>query len=280
MKSITVIIFLSLLGIAGVGQNFILNSDFEENGQLKCDHWYDQCGQELTYICETNPPEPVCDVLFYQDAPSADGVWSMGVTGVGNSPPTTASTFITGLDGENTFQLNVWMKDIGNAWGGIEVGTLSEGQYATLKMIPADSGDWKFYTLNFTLSIDPSDSIQIKLWAFAAGPLFGVVNFDLVELILLDTLNNTLNPEKTALRAFPNPFNEYFIIEIHDRPIEDFTISIFSSTGQLVQTVQTLYNTARIEPITPQNGLFLYQVKRNRDQKIIGSGKFVMESKY
>ena len=280
MKTITIIISLSFLAVFGFSQNLISNSDFEFNGELLCDAWYDQCGHELTYICETNPPEPVCDVLFYQDAPAADGVWSIGVTGVGNSPPTVASTYITGLDGENSFQLNVWMKDIGNAWGGIEIGVLSEGQYSTVKNIPADTGDWKFYTFDFTLSIDPSDSIQAKLWSFAAGPMFGVVNFDLVELILLDTLNNTEDPEKPELSAFPNPFREYFIIEINHHPIEDFSITIFNATGQLIQTIHSFNNTARIEPTANQSGLFLYQVKRIRDQQIIGSGKFIMERKY
>lgn len=280
MKTISFIICLSLQTIFGFSQNLILNSDFEEHGELKCDYWYDPCSHELTYICETVPPEPVCDVLFYQDAPPADGVWSIGVTGVGNSPPTTASTFITGLDGTKTYQLNVWMKDVGNAWGGIEIGTLSEGQYSTVKMISADTGDWKFYTANFMLSVEPLDSIQVKLWAFAAGPLFGIVNFDLVELILLDTLNNTLDVNKPGLRAFPNPSDEYFTIEIEGFPIEDYTITVFNVTGQPIQTIHTFNNTARIDPIIPQSGIFLYQVRRNRDQKVIGSGKFIMERKY
>src|SRR5687767_10749921 len=242
MKTTIFIFILSFQGIMGSGQNLIVNSDFENNGQLLCDDWYDRCGQELTFICENNPAEPVCDVLFYQDAPPADGTWSIGLTGVGNSIPSTASTFVMGLDGTGNFQLNIWMKDAGNAFGGVEVGLLSGGQYFVVKMITADSGDWKFYTTNFALTIDPADSIQIRLWAFAGGPLFGVINFDLVELIQLDTLSSILHDDLVEIRTYPNPCNDYFIIEMNDQSAGPYTITVFNSFGYPVQTVHTDQN--------------------------------------
>ncbi len=275
MKTTSIIFMLSFQVIMGFCQNLILNSDFENNHQLYCDSWYDLCGQELTYICETNPPEPVCDVFFYQDAPPADGTWSIGVTGVGNSGPSSASAFVTGLDGTGNYQLNVWMKDVGNAWGGIEVGILSEGQFSSAKTILADSGDWKFYTTSFVLKIDPLDSIEIRLWAFAAGPSFGVINFDLVELIRLDTLNSILHHDKVEIRTFPNPCNDYFMIELNDQPIGHYIITVFNSVGYPVRTVHTDQNFVRIDVINNEKGLFFYQVKRALDQKIIGFGKII-----
>ena len=274
MKTIMVMFVLFVTGITGYSQNLILNSDFEINTQLFCDHWYDRCGQELTYICDTNPTEPVCDVLFYQDAPPADGIWSIGLTGVGNSIPATASTFITGLEGKSNYQLNVWMKDVGNAFGGIEVAILSEGQFSIV--ILADSGDWKFYTTTFTVTMDPMDSMQIKLWAFAGGPSFGVINFDLVELIRLDTTNSIPHDDNIEIRTYPNPCIDYFIIEMNDYTNDHYVISIFNSVGHPVRTVHSYQNTARIEVMNEENGLYFYQVKRKRDQKIIGFGKIFM----
>lgn len=276
MKTIIVILILTFQGMIGIGQNLILNSDFENNGQLVCDSWYDRCDQELTFICETSPNEPVCDVLFYQDAPPADGTWSIGLTGVGNSLPATASTFVTGLNDTYNYQLNIWMKDAGNASGGVEVGVLSQGQYSVIKMIPADSDNWKFYTTSFVLTTDPLDSIQIRLWAFAAGPSFGVINFDLVELIQLDTLNSIPHVDNIEIRAYPNPCNDYFIIEMNDQPVSNYIITIFNSVGFPVQAIHTYQNNARIEISNGENGLYFYQVKGSPDQKIVGLGKIFM----
>lgn len=276
MKTTIVTFILSLQCIMGFGQNLILNPDFENNDGLFCDHWYDRCGEELTYICENTPPEPVCDVLFYQDAPPADGTWSIGITGVGNSVPGTASTYVTGLDGTSNYLLNVWMKDAGNAFGGIEVGVLSQGQYSTIKTITADSTDWKFYTAGFPLNLDPSDSIQIKLSAFAAGPLFGVIHFDLVELIQLDTVNSLFHVEKVDMKAYPNPCNDHFMIELNDHTLGDYTITLFNAIGRQVKTVHSHQKITTIDVMNDENGLFYYQAKRSPDQKMIGSGRIVM----
>ena len=276
MKTTPLIIILSFQVLAGFCQNLISNSDFENNGQLICDSWYDRCGKELTYICDTNSSEPLCDVLFYQDAPPDDGNWSIGLTGVGNSFPATATTFITGLDFIGNFQLNAWMKDIGNAFGGIEVGVLSEGQYTSAIMIQADSGDWKYYTNDIALTIDPSDSVQVRLWAFAGGPLFGVINFDLVELILLDSLNSINQYANIEMRTYPNPCNDYFMIEMNDQPIDEYIISVFNSGGLPVKTFHTNQPITRVDFKNEANGLYFYQVKRKRDQSVMGFGKVCM----
>ena len=272
MKTNIILLILLIQSINGFAQNLILNADFENNGQLYCDDWYDRCGQELTHICETNPAEPVCDVLFYQDAPPADGVWSIGLTGVGNSVPSTASTFVTGIDGTSNYRLNIWMKDSGNASGGVEVGVLSEGQYALVKMIPADAGDWKSYTADFALTLDPSDSIQIQLWAFAAGPLFGLINFDLVELIRLDTVNSILNHEDVEIKTYPNPCHDYFLFEINDQTHGDYIITVFNFLGYPVQTIHTDQQIVRIELVNDASGVFFYQMKNKADQKMTGFG--------
>src|SRR5687767_7007328 len=109
MKSYTFIVVCFLLINNSFSQNLVPNGDFETGGQLNCSGWYDGCGRELIYLCDAIEPDTLCDVMFYQDAPPLDGNWSVGVTGVGNSFPSSANTFITGESGTHIYQLNVWM---------------------------------------------------------------------------------------------------------------------------------------------------------------------------
>ena len=78
MKTLTLTIILTASTIiGGLGQNLITNSSFETSGQLNCQSWYDGCGQELTYFCDTITPDSVCDAWFAQDAPNVGGNWSI-----------------------------------------------------------------------------------------------------------------------------------------------------------------------------------------------------------
>jgi hypothetical protein len=263
----------------GISQNLVSNGDFENSGQLDCASWYDGCGQELTYLCDTLVPGDPCDVGFYKDAPGPGGIWSIGLTGVGNSFPALANTYVTGQSGTNLYQLNIWMKDPGQAFGGAHIGILSNGKYTESKTIPAASEIWTIYSVLDTLSLQPTDSIQITLSAFAGGPNFGNIYFDKVELFLIDTLSTSTyvdrNPS-SQVSIYPNPTRQYIHLDIHDQNVEH-TIFVYSTTGQLLQTLETSDPTVTIDMKTWGNGLYFYRVERTKEKRSIGEGRFVVE---
>lgn len=262
-----------------VSQNLVLNSNFETNGQLNCNDWYDGCQQALTYLCDTLQPGNPCDIQFVKDAPPGGGIWSLDATGVGNSFPTTASTYITGIDGTHFFLLKAWMKDPGPAFGGVTIGVHSKGKYELHKSIPTNGIDWTFYSAKDTLTLEPTDSIQISLSAFAAGPSFGDIYFDQVEYILLDSLTSVpaiLQPEGNMVSIYPNPATDEITLDIAD-PNQEHTISFYSITGQLVRTLVTPDEHVIVDLKNFGNGVFFYNIERVKDRQRIGNGKFVVE---
>jgi len=262
----------------GFGQNLVSNGDFEYNTQLYCATWYDRCEQELTYLCDTLLPGDPCDVDFYKDAPDPGGIWSIGLTGVGNSLPATANTYITGQSGTNLYQLNIWMKDPGLAFGGAHIGILSEGIYKESKTVQAESEVWAFYTIVDTLKLQPSDSIQISLSAFAAGPTFGNIYFDQVEFFLLDSLTSIANIDHPSnyVSAYPNPTMQYITLDIQDQN-KEHTIYLYDVTGKIIQSFLTSDPNFTIDMKTGRNGLYFYWVERTKERKVIGLGKIIFQ---
>jgi hypothetical protein len=274
----SIFLFISTFSF-GFSQNLISNSGFESNGQLVCSSWYDACQQELTYLCDTLQPGNPCNILFYKDTPPEGGVWSLGATGIGNSFPSTASTYITGQSGTNRYLLNIWMKDRGQAFGGVNIGIRSKGKYELEKTVPADSTDWAFYTVEDTLTLQPADSIQITLSAFAAGPAFGVIYFDQIEFILLDSLSSVQDDDhhqSKLVSVYPNPAIEHIFLDIRD-PNQEHNISMYTITGQLFQTLLTFDQSVTIDVKDWGRGPYFYRIERTTDGKCIGLGKFVVE---
>jgi len=278
MKSLATV-FLSLVTFcATISQNLIANSGFEINGQLNCASWYDACHQELSYLCDTLQPGNPCDIAFYKDTPPGGGTWSLGATGIGNSFPSTASTYITGQSGTNHYRLQAWMKDAGQAFGGINIVIRSKGENIFHKSVAADSTDWAFYAVPDTLTLQPGDSIQITLSAFAAGPAFGDIFFDEVKYILLDSLSSTHIEQlpKHSVSVFPNPVTNDITLDIRD-PNEEHLISIYTLTGQLVQQLLTLDQQVTVDMRAWESGLYFYRIERSKESLVIGQGKIIRQ---
>jgi len=275
----SIIVFVFSCGIT-MGQNLILNSNFETNGQLNCDGWYDGCQQALTYLCDTLQHGNSCDIQFVKDAPPGGGVWSLDATGIGNGFPATASTYITGLDGTHYFLLKAWMKDPGQAFGGVNIGIRSKGTYELHKTVPTNNFNWAFYSMKDTLTLESTDSIQISLSAFAAGPAFGDIYFDQVEYILLDSLTSVpvvVQPGLNMASIYPNPVNEFLTFRLQGQNVEH-SIYIYSLTGQLVQTVITSDQNIVVDANGWESGLYFYKVENTRDRRLIGAGKFLVDN--
>lgn len=270
--------FLSFLSFS-YGQNLISNPGFENNGQLNCASWYDACKQELTYLCDTTIAGTVCDVKFQQDVPPGGGNWSMAITGVGNSPPATASTYITGQEGTSVYQLSAWMKDFGNGWGGINIGTRSKGMYTLSQTLRADSMEWAFFSLTDTLKLQPGDSIDITLWAFAAGPSFGDIGFDEIELSVIDTLTAVFDQSSflpVQVTCYPNPAHHSLTINMNDQTGQ-FTIYCYSLSGQLIHSLQTTEKVVVLNTAGWNRGVYFFRVEQSGDRKLVGEGKFMVE---
>jgi len=262
----------------GFGQNLVSNGDFEYNGTLNCATWYDRCEQELTYLCDTLIPGDPCDVGFYKDTPPPGGNWSIGLTGVGNSFPALANTYITGQSGTNLYQLNIWMKDPEQAFGGAHIGTLSNGKYTESKTVPAESEVWAFYSVLDTLKLQSTDSIQISLSAFAGGPAFGNIYFDKVELFLLDSLTSIANIDHPSnfVSVYPNPAIQYITLDIQDLN-KEHTIYLYNITGQVIQTLLTSDQSVTLNMKSWGSGLYFYRVERTKEKRPIDQGKFIVQ---
>jgi len=77
-------------------QNLISNPDFENSGQLDCQSWFDMCGYELTYLCDTVTPDTTCYAKFYQYPPPGGRICCIGVTGEGNNPASLQTLILPG----------------------------------------------------------------------------------------------------------------------------------------------------------------------------------------
>jgi len=266
----------TIIGV--LGQNLISNSDFETSGQLNCQSWFDMCGREFTYLCDTIIPDTICYSMFYQDAPLIGGNWSLGVIGVGNSPPSNANTYITGLNGTNIFELNIWMKDLSPAWGGVEISTISQGQYTLEESISADSADWTYYTVTDTLTLLPSDTIKITLWAIAAGPMTGIIYFDLVQFSIVDTstfVQNSYENNNNLVNVYPNPSHGQITFETENKGYK--TLNIYNSAGQIIKVIKTNKNKFIIDNRVLSKGQYFYKMTSTSDRTIIGQGKFLID---
>ncbi len=274
MKSVFTLFLLAALPVIALSQNLIGNPDFESNGQLRCDSWHDACHQELLYLCDSLLPGNPCDVRFIEEAPGPGGSWSMAVTGVGNSPASTASTYITGQHGTNIYQLNAWMKDDGNGWGGINIGTHRKGKYELSKTLRADSVTWAFFTAADTLSLEPEDSIEITLWAFAAGPFFGDIAFDQLELVVTDTLSSglTIVPDRsTHVRVFPNPSSRWVTFAIDDYATSH-TLTVVKITGEPVLMLSGADRIFCVDLARWGSGMYVYTVTASDTHRTIDQG--------
>ncbi len=259
-------------------QNLITNPDFENSGQLDCQSWYDECGREMTFLCDTITPDTTCYAMFYQDAPPAGGSWSLGVTGVGNSPENYANTYISGHSGSHIYELKVWVKDIGYATGGAKLEIESQGHLSTHKYFMANQSDWSLYTLTDTLTLQPSDSLVISLYAIAAGPTTGNAYFDLVQLKVNDSLSGLPNLAEAGkeITPYPNPFTGYTVFNMPVEMHEAISFDLFDIQGRKIKSFQNISSKSfYLSSEGLSKGLYFYKIYCSKN--LLGIGKIVVE---
>lgn len=278
MKEILLISIMIGNAFFSFGQNLISNPNFENDGELNCQNWYDACGNELSYACDDINAEPVCGSKFYEDSPSVGGNWSLGVTGIGNEPPYFAETYITGEFGTNIYELSLWMKDVDVAVGGVQLSTISLGELTIHNYIAAEGSDWQHYSLIDTLTLEFGDTIVVTVSALAAGSSEGTVYFDQVEFSLFDGPNSIRNVDMHEnIKVFPNPSSGIVNFEITDSKYIRHSLSIFNASGKWIQRLENSDNNIVIDNEALAPGLYYYQLISPDDQNILGQGKFVIE---
>ena len=155
-------------------KNLILNPSFEKDGQCTFEGW-----QIWTSVA----------VKSSQDIPSNGGKCSIQLSYTslwGGAPPMggIAYAYITGISGTNAFKLKSWIKNTNSQSPGlITIGILSGYQITQEQTISAkNSASWNQYTLNCTLTSQPSDSIIVMLSHGKCPDCYYDVLFDLIEL--------------------------------------------------------------------------------------------------
>lgn len=182
-KRVTFFVFGVLFSTLCLSQNLIINWTFEDNnGNKRCDGWFDACGEELSKWCDTMTLQH-CGGSFYNDAPVDGGNWSLLLTSL--DPPVNgyAETYIV-IPEDGNYQLSMWMK-IGQVGGSADLYKKTGGQTTFWGNIIADTTEWKYYQKTLD-SLTAADSIVLRIGAAPGNFVLGRLYVDLVELLKWD----------------------------------------------------------------------------------------------
>lgn len=261
-------------------QNLLPNSDFEINGQPRCDGWYNDCGHELTYMCnglfDSSCVSANWFIKQYQDAPAGGGQWCMKLTDPGGyvlSMQTTLTGQFLGV-----CETKVWFRPhaYGARGGAIlyfKKGNLYTGMGGGYGTGNSNLG-WTQTTFRDTIH-SLSDSIIIKLVANETSPsLPGKdVYIDLPEFRMLEWWTDVSEPNENArVSLFPNPFSHQLSFSVANN--EPTIVFLYNFMGQQVLQ-QTFANTTTINTGQLVNGVYFYELRN--DKGVIKTGKVVKE---
>jgi hypothetical protein len=257
------------------GQNLITNSSFESNGQLNCDSWYDACGRELAYQCDTIP-DTNCMGWFVQDAPPGGGNWSIELEPGWIPAEGFAETYVTGISGTSIIQLKVWMKAVGGFNGGGYMCLYLKGQpfwFAT--SCKADTAStWKQFTVTDTFTLLTTDTVVVHLSAGATEVAAWKIRFDLAELTIIpDTATGVEDfIHQREITIYPNPVSDILSIELSEN--SDGEIRILNSLGQLELHSRTVNQNVNFDVSGLTTGLYILEIWRSNS---ISREKFIKE---
>ena len=284
MRTLTMTIFLLANTIIGQGQNLISNWTFEgDTFAMKCNDWYDGCGNELTISCDTTL---YCQVTFKEESPipSQWEVWSL-LLDAGFPQEGFAETYITGQSGTMIYQLKYWIKSDttlqgDNSTGLASIGLGTQSQFTASKTISDTASNWKQITLTDTLTTLSTDTITVRLSAGICDFCINTVYFDRIELTIIDTLTSINDLDQLGninIKVYPNPSADNVTIEITSSKNANRTLTIYNSTGQLIKTIKTNKNIVTIDNEHISSGLYFYQIQSTVDKIEIGQGKFIIQ---
>lgn len=145
---------------------------------------------------------------------------------------------------------------------------IAEGKTATLNIYPD-------YDSNGDLIINDSDDGH-ELFFVVQNPYWAdVINFLNANSCNISGLNNP-NQGTSLSKIYPNPLSQYATIEFENPKSENCTLTIYNTSGQLVQTITDITtNKIEIERQNLLKGLYFFRL--HIDRQVIANGKLMVE---
>ncbi len=277
MKTVLVFLLVLFSSMYGCGQNFISNFDFENNGQPVCAGWYDYCGNELTYLCDSLVDTTTCNTSFfgahlYADAPPAGGNWCMSMV-VSNSALVAITKTTVHGQFKGVFEFKVWVRNDTTSSLSVYIepksGLNYTGQFGTGTM----STTWTQLIVRDTIE-QLSDNVDIRFVHSIPGFWQGNVSyFDLPEFKMLDSWTDiNSRSQSNTVSLFPNPFSDQLSCKLNDS--EPATFSLYDLAGRLVLQ-HTFSNSVTLSTPQVESGLYFYEVRNN--EEVIANGKLIRQ---
>lgn len=278
MKYLILTIIILFSTKVGFNQNLVSNWSFE-NGQMqrKCEGWFDICGNEITYLCDSTS-HLYCGVKFYNESPSTlpEEQWSIGIQS--EFPASAfAETYITGQQGKKIYQLKFWMKS--PDWSGIVfLGTIKNGQFIVSKSIQEKTPTWKDYEIIDTIRTMLADTIAVRLSIDRVDLMVPYSHFDLIELNVLGVIDsfNELENNKSQLQVIPNPSSEEILVCLDEKQL-DFDVKIFDMYGKLMKTCILKLDDSKINIGALPPGIYILTVQNRTNKQFLGVERFAKQ---
>lgn len=282
MKNLFLTLIILANSLFGFGQNLIDNWKFQEdNMELKCTDWYNACGDELSVNCDTLTH---CQVKIYMDSPSfiPEDLWCLKLYG-GFPQPGFAETYITGQSGTKAYQLKYWMRSdptggIMPSFGYVSIGSGAQSQFIAHKSMEAATFAWMQFSFTDTLSLEPSDTLTVRLSSDMCDLCTSSVNFDFIELTVLDTLTSVRNIDPQEVKVYPNPASESVWFDIGDQFSGECSLAIYDITGQSILRSIRFRERITIDTHDFASGLYIYTIKSVAENEQIGKGKIAISN--
>ncbi len=270
MQKIFFILYIFSLSLPAISQNLIHNSSFEENGLPDCKGWYDGCGEEFKLQCDSML---YCEtIVINESAPdSSDGKWCLKV--YGSFPyPGRADTYITGQQGTKVYQLKFWL-DTEHFIGEVYMGPMKNRTFVDSNSFIVFGQPWAQYSLLDTITSNVSDTIGVRLSASIGDFCLCDVEYDQVELTIIDSLSTAvLSPQSYPLqKIYPNPFTDKFTINVPG--YSGFNVTIFDITGKVIQRVHSFNDFINLDMSDALSNIYFYQITSGDQNLMIGHGK-------
>lgn len=282
MKNLSLTLFILANSAFGFGQNLIDNWKFQEdNMELKCTDWFNACGNELSMDCDTITH---CGAQIYMDSPSLipEDLWCLKLYG-GFPQPGYAETYITGQSGTKVYELKYWMRSdptggIMPSFGHASIGFGAQSQFVASKSLEAATFTWMQYSFTDTLSLEPSDTLTVRLSSEMCDLCTSSVNFDFIELTVLDTVTSVKNIDPEEVKTYPNPATESISFDLANQFSGECLLAIYDITGKSIFRSVRFRERVTVDTQDFASGLYIYTIQSIADNLQIGNGKFAINN--
>lgn len=270
MKINTLTFIFTLFTLTIFSQNLITNGTFDgDSMQLNCEGWVFSYGNEPVSI-----PADSCVSSFFQN--SAEKNWSLYIAG-GWPGTLSPATYITGLEGNNIYQLSYDMKTPVNATA--YVAKLVEGELTAIKQLTDTAANWRNLSLVDTIAAEVSDTIVIGFTVPECDLCPNSASFDNI-IFTKDvpmSVNENIDLGQTKISTYPNPASDVLVFEIEASIGLNNNLTIYNASGAVVKTASINNSNYKLAVDFLSKGLYYYKVEDSRNKKLKSKGKFIVE---